>query len=406
VDVLLARQAILDRDKKLYGYELLFRSDPGNNTFDGTSAAAATMQVLSNTVLSIGAHNILGGSKAFVNFDHELLAERMYLTLPRESLVIEILETVAPTKDLLELCQTIQQKGYAVALDDFVESPAYQPLARMADVIKVDIRLSSPDEQERLIHTYKRPGVLLLAEKIETDAEFQWTRRAGYDLFQGYFFARPMIVRSQQIPAAKANCLRLLREVQQTTLNLERVGELIETDVSLTYRCLRYANSALFQRRGHFDSVTRALVAVGEENIRRWVALATLPMLATDKPGELVKLSLARARFCERLAQTAHAVNRNEAFLMGMFSLLDALIDQPLDQALESLELKDEITEAILGTATNGFLPRLKQLVHSYEAGRWDEVDRCASQCGISPAETGDAYLDAADWADGILKSL
>ncbi len=406
MDVLIARQPILDAHRKLYGYELLFRSDPGSNSFDGTSAAAATMQVLSNTLLSIGADKLLGGKKAFINFDHGLLLESMHLTLPRESLVIEVLETVAPTAELLALCQSIQQQGYTLALDDFADSPDYAPFARMANVIKVDMRLSSREEQERLLSTYKRPGVLMLAEKVESDDEFQWARTAGYDLFQGYFFARPVVVQTQQIPAVKITCLRLLREVQQGILDLERVRRLIQEDVSLTYRWLRYANSALFQRREKFESITRALVALGEDNVRRWAALATLPMLATEKPTELVNLSLVRARFCEQLARSANHASPSDAFLMGMFSLLDALVDQPLDAALRSLDLKPEITDALLGSAPPAaFLPSLDQLVRAYEVGNWDQVDQWSRKCRIPPAAIGEAYLESTAWAGNILHS-
>ncbi len=302
MEVLVARQAIFDSQRNLYGYELLFRSDAASNQFDGTEAAAATMQVLSNTLLSAGAETLLGGKKAFVNFDHRLLAENMYLTLPREALVIEILETVAPTADLVALCQSIRKQGYTLALDDFADDPAFAPLARIAHVIKVDLRLSSRKQQADMLRTYKPRGVQMLAEKVETYEEFKWARRAGYDLFQGYFFARPEMVRSQDIPTMITACLRLLREVQQPELDFRRLEQLIREDVSLTYKLLRYANSALF-KRGDIRSIYAALVALGEDHIRRWVTLATLPKLATNKPGELLKLSLVRARFCERLSR-------------------------------------------------------------------------------------------------------
>lgn len=403
----MARQAILDRDRKLYGYELLFRSDAGGNAFDGTAASAATLQVLSNTLLSIGVDKLLGGRKAFVNFDRHLLTEGMYRALPRESLVIEILETVAPTREIFDLCRSIQQQGYSVALDDFTDSPEYATLAGIADVIKVDLRLSAREEGKRLLRAYQRPGVLMLAEKVETDEEFLWAREAGFDLFQGYFFARPMMVKSRQILAVKTTCLRLLREVQQGGLDLDRLGRLIQEDVSLTYRWLRYANSALFQRRGKFDSVHRALLSLGEDNIRRWVALATLPTLATDKPAELVKLSLMRARFCELLARATHAGDPHDAFLVGMFSLLDALIDQPLPAALESLDLKPAVTNALIGANAEGaFLGRIIKLVQSYEKAAWDEVDEWCAKCGIQPAVAGHAYLGATEWIHTILQSV
>jgi c-di-GMP-related signal transduction protein len=405
VEVLVARQAIFDSRRNLYGYELLFRSDAARNEFDGTEAAAATMQVLSNTMLSAGAETLLGGKKAFVNFDHRLLAENMHLTLPRESLVIEILETVTPTADLVALCQSIRQQGYTLALDDFADEPAFAPLARIANVIKVDLRVSSRDQQEKILRIYKPRGVQMLAEKVETYDEFEWARRAGYDLFQGYFFARPEIMRSQEIPTVITACLRLLREVQEPELDFRRLERLIREDVSLTYKLLRYANSALF-KRGEIRSIHTALVALGEDYIRRWVTLATLPKLATNKPGELLKLSLVRARFCERLAELAHSDGSNQAFLAGMFSLLDALIDQPLEEALRAMNLGKKVTEAVLGTgAENNLLTGLFQLACCYERGDWEQLAKLSQECGISTAAIGEAYLDSTAWAEQVIHS-
>jgi EAL and modified HD-GYP domain-containing signal transduction protein len=405
VDVLLARQAIFDRDRKVYGYELLYRSNAASSGFDGTDADAATMQVLSNTLTSIGADKVLSGKKAFVNFDHCLLRQQMHLTLPRESTVIEILETVKPTADLIQLCQSIARQGYSLALDDFTNEPGWEPLTRIAGVIKVDMRLSSREEQGRMLRTYKPRGTLMLAEKVETYDEFDWARRAGYDLFQGYFFARPVLVRSNHIPAVKTSCLRLLREVQQPDVDFDRVRKLLREDVALTYKLLRYVNSAMFGRRTEIQSIGRALMVLGEDGIRRWVALATLPTLATDKTTELLTLSLQRARFCERLAELAQAARPGQAFLMGMFSLLDALIDQPLDEALHSVDLGPEITEALLGIAPDGsFLARLHELIQCYEHGQWDAVERLSQICGISFLQTGDAYLEATNWAEDLVR--
>ena len=407
MEVLVARQAIFDRQRNLYGYELLFRSDSANNAFDGTEAAAATMQVLSNTLMSIGAEQLLGGKKAFVNFDHRLLSENMHVTLPRESIVIELLETVVPTKDLVALCKTLREQGYSLALDDFTDEPELAPLARIANVIKVDLRLVSREKQEHILKTHKSPGVQMLAEKVETPAEFEWARRAGYDLFQGYFFARPVVVRGQQISTVKMACLRLLSETQKATLDFKRLRDLIRDDVSLTYQLLRYVNSALFARRSKIRSISLALAFLGEENVRRWVALATLPALATNKPPELVKLSLVRARFCERLAQRVGIGNASDAFLMGMFSLLDALLDRPLDEALRSVDLGEEITGALLGVAPDGdFLTCLYRLISSYELGDWEQVDQLSRLRQLPSPAIREAYLEATVWAEQVIRSV
>ena len=291
MNALVARQAVFDCQRNLYGYELLFRSNESINAFDGTEAAVATTQVLANTLMSIGTETLLCGKKAFVNFNHHLLQSKMHLTLPKESLVIEILESVSPTSHFVELCDSIRQQGYSLALDDFTDEPGFAPLTRMASVIKVDMRLSSRAEQKRMLGKYKPRGILMLAEKVETYSEFQWALRAGYDLFQGYFFARPEVIRSRRIPAAKTACLRLLRETRQDGMNFQRIGQIIREDVSLTYQLLRYSSSASFPRHSEAQEITHALLILGEERLRGWVAMATLPLLATNKPDELLKLS-------------------------------------------------------------------------------------------------------------------
>jgi EAL and modified HD-GYP domain-containing signal transduction protein len=247
----------------------------------------------------------------------------------------------------------------------------------------------------------------MLAEKVETYEEFEWARIAGYDYFQGYFFARPSVIHSQQVPASKLNCLRLLGEMQKADLDFKALEGLIRADVALTYKLLRYVNSALFGRDGQFQSIEHALMILGSDNIRRWVALVTLPMLATDKPGELATLSIVRARFCERLIQLAGITLRNEAFLMGMFSLLDALLDQPLDQALLAVGIGPDITQALLGTAPQeNVLGRIYRLTRRYELGDWDEVERLAEDCGFPAIAAGDAYAEATVWAERMLHAV
>lgn len=406
MDAFVARQPIFDRQRQLYGYELLFRSTQDLNQFDGTEACSATTQVISN-ILSMGFENLLCGKKAFLNFNQLLLSDGIYLSLPRQSTVIEILETVEPTPTMISLCGKIHEQGYTIALDDFVSSPQLEPLTHLAQLIKVDMRVTDRLEQARLLRTYRPRGVALLAEKVETYEEFEWARAAGYDYFQGYFFARPSVIRIRKMPASKLNCLRLLSEMQKEDLDFDRLETLIRADVALSYKLLTYANSALVGRTGETRSIQRALTIVGSENIRRWVALTTLPMLATDKPGELATLSIVRARFCERLIEVTGIGRQNEAFLMGMFSLLDALLDRPLEQVLGSMSLAPAISEALLGTAPEqDVLSKIYRLIRRYELGDWDQVAHLAQGCGIPVIAVGDAYVEATRWAQRLLNGL
>ena len=404
MDVFVARQPIFDRTRQLYAYELLFRSDEIHNEYTGTDSSSATTQVIANSLFSIGLENVACGKKVFVNFDYELLMGGLTAVLPKETMVLEILESVEPTEELLAVCNELNQQGYTFALDDFVGQARFEPLTQVAKLIKVDMRTTEKAEQERLLRTYRPRGIAMVAEKVETHEEFEWAKTAGYDYFQGYFFARPAVMRGHQIPAAKINCIRLLREMQASDLNYEQLRKIISEDVSLSYKLLRFVNSALFARQGEIQSIAHSLAILGEDAIRHWAALAALPILAKDKPGELVTHSLVRARFCERLSQMANVSEHGRGFLVGLFSLLDALIDVPLQEALHQAGVGAAISGALLGTeGQGGPLRDVYTLVCEYEAGDWKAVSALAAKLKIQASGIGEAYSESTLWAHQVL---
>lgn len=404
VEVFVARQPIFDRARELYAYELLFRSNDLRNEFDGTDSESATTQVIATSLLNIGLENVACGKKAFLNFDDKLLKGGLHSMLPRDAVVLEILESVEPSDELIAACHELNQQGYTFALDDFDGQPRFEPLTQIAKIIKVDMRVTSRPEQTRLLGAYQPRGIAMLAEKVETHEEFEWARNAGYDYFQGYFFARPAVLRAQQIPASKMNCLRLLREMQNAELDYQQLQAIISQDVSLSYKLLRYVNSALFARYGEIRSISQSLGVLGEKAIRHWVALAALPVLAKDKPGELVTHSLVRATFCERLSHLAGLADNGQAFLMGLFSLLDALIDVPLEQALHQAGVEPVISRALLGTAPeDDSFRHIYNLVCRYEQADWKAVSASASKLSTKVGCVAQAYSESTLWAQQAL---
>ncbi len=407
MDVLVARQAIFDRDRRVYGYELLFRSQAARNEFDGTEGGLATQQVLANSLLVIGLDNLVGTKKAFVNFGRGPLLQGWHTSLPAENTVIEVLETVEPDAEVVEACRKLREQGYQIALDDFVFRPGYEPLLDVADLLKIEIQSLPRPEQSLLIRSSKARGLQLLAEKVETYEEFEWAKQAGYDYFQGYFFARPVIVRGRKIPAAKVHCLRLLQEVQRPELDFERLEMLILEDVSLSYQLLRYVNSPLFALTSSIRSIRQALLFFGETELRKWIVLATLARTADDKPGELIRHSLVRARFCESVARLARKDLEQSAFLTGLFSLLDALIDRPLEETLSGMCLAPEITAVLSGQAPESDpLAGAFQLARAYEVADWPRVEEIARQLSVPVASLGDVYLAATGWAQQVLEPV
>ncbi len=407
MDNFLARQAIFDRAQNVYGYELLFRSS-GTNVFDGAEAGLATSQVIANSVFSIGLDQLLGGRRAFINFGRNLLVGEWTTMLPSQSVVIEVLETVDPDSEVLEACRNLRSQGYLVALDDFVCDPRFDPLTELADIIKVDIRISSRPEQREMIAKYGSRGIRMLAEKVETREEFDWSREAGYDYFQGYFFAKPVIIKGRQVPGFKINHLKLLEQLQQHDLDFVRLEKLILNDVSFSYRVMRYVNSGAFAHSTPVHSIRQALVILGERETRKWISLATLPALARDKPNELVVQAMLRARFCELLAAEARpAASTADAALMGMFSLLDAMIDRPLSQIIVEMHLSSPITEALLGKAKPGNpFDLILRLVQNYEAAEWNSVAELARELGMELSLVASSYLDALRWSTDLFRDI
>lgn len=406
MDIFLARQAIFDRQRKVYAYELLFRADAASESFDGADSSSATTLVIANSLLSIGLEPIIDDKKAFVNFDRNVLIGGMHTILPPDVLVVEVLESVLPDPEVLAACATLAKQGYAIALDDFVFHPSMEPLIRFANIIKVDVREIDRTEQLRLIKLYKPRGISMLAEKVETPEEYEWALTAGYDYFQGYFFARPSKIQGRQVPTTKLACLKLLAMLQSSDLDFAALEKLISSDVSFAFKLLRFANSALFARTGDVHAIDHALVIIGEPGIRHWAVLATLPILAKDKPSELIVHSLVRARLCERLCQLAGVPNYHVGFLMGLFSLLDALLDLPIEQALAKVNLLPEIKGAVLGTSDiNDIFRNVYEVVCKYEAGDWPGVVERAGRLKIVNQAVTEAYAAAALWAQQVLRA-
>ncbi len=407
MDVFVARQAIFDRDSRVYAYELLYRSNAERNEFTGSDEDLTTLDVMASGLLNIGLTSIADGKKAFINFGRNLLVEGLVSLLPKNSVVIEVLETTEPDYEVINRCRKLRDEGYTIALDDFVWDARFEDLIATANIIKVDMRLTSKAEQERLVTTYKPRGLKMLAEKVETREEFEWAVNLGYDYFQGYFFSRPAIVSRKEIQPVVATCLEVLHQLQTPELNLKILERLIGKDVSLTYKLFRYVNSVIFSHEANFQSIRSALVHLGEDGIRRWAPVATLLRAPNTKPEELVACAMLRARFSENLALLAGDPRSSSAYLIGMFSLLDAMLDKPLKDALNEAGLAPAMQAVLLGSSdADPTLTTIYTLMSCYETGKWDNVKDAAQSLRISNAAVANAYVDSVRWANEIVQEL
>ena len=369
MDIFVARQPIFNRRQEVYGYELLYRS--GINTFysclDGDQA---TSEVITNSFLLIGLETLTRGKIAFINFTKNLLEDEIATLLPKEQIVIEVLQDIEPDGKTLRACRRLKELGYRLALDDFIYDEKFIPLIEMSDIIKVDFLTTDKKERRALVERIGRQKISFLAEKVETREDFIQAKELGYSYYQGYFFSKPLIIASRDIPSYKLTFIRLLQEIHKPEIDFDRLEKLVKTDVSLTYKLLKFINSILFGFYSEIRSIKQALAILGEKEIRKWLSLIALQSMGKNKPDELMVTALCRARFCELVASRVGLGERSsDLFLLGMFSLIDAFLDQPMAKILDALPIAEEIKLALLGRENR--FQEVYALVLTYETGNY-----------------------------------
>jgi len=392
--IFIGRQPIIDADGTLYGYELLHRSLGRDYAVVGDGDRVSSDMLL-NAVLEVGIRHISGSHRAFINVTENLLMNPALDTLPPERIVLEVLEDVPVDKPLLERLATLRALDFEIALDDFVCLPERTALIAHADIVKIDVLAMDRDALAREVDILKRSGVRLLAEKVETPAMYDDLKRLGFDLYQGYYFARPEIYESHRILPNKLVLLELLARVNQPDITPEELGEIIRGDVALSVTVLRWANSSMVGLRTAVESIQRAIVVLGLQTIRNWVSLLTLARMGTT-PSELLKMMLVRARCCELLAGAAELANASSYFTVGLLSALDVILKLDMAEALERVPLAAAQKAAVL-KQEGDFGAALKTVI-ALESGDY----ACARYRSLSFEAIRDCYLSAIGWADNL----
>jgi c-di-GMP-related signal transduction protein len=390
----IARQPILTREEQVFGYELLFR-DGVENYFRSTDPEAASRSTLDSSIL-MGLEVLCGKSRAFINCTRDILLKDYITLLPSSHAVVEILETVPPDDQVFAACQRVKEAGYVIALDDFVVDDARIPLVEMADIIKVDVQRTTPEERAHLIQRYGSWRCRMLAEKVETREEFFASRKAGFLYFQGYFFRKPEVLSAREIPSNQIHYVRMLQAVSRAELDVPEIEALIKSEASVCYRLLRYMNSAGFGFSSEIRSVRHALSLMGEREVRRWVRLIATLGAGQQKSSELVLAALVRGHFCELLSPKIKHGD-SDLFLMGLFSLMDTILETTMTELLASVPVDHETKAVLLGG--NGHLRPLYQLMLARESGEWQDIGNLARQLQLTESEIGQAYWQAMQWA-------
>jgi c-di-GMP phosphodiesterase len=394
-----ARQPILDKNKKLFAYELLFR-DSIDNVFPDIDGDEATSKMIEASQFNMGISEFTGNKPAFINFTLETLKQGYPEMLEPHEVVVEILETIKPGKQLLAFCKDLHKKGYTLALDDYEHQSVWAHFYPYIKIIKIDIQLSGLDEiREVLKATKDYPHIKMLAEKVETYEEYDQMFQLGFDYFQGYFFAQPEMIKTKNLSPSQMAMAELLYETSKTELDLNSITHVFERDVSLSYKLLRYANSAIFKRRNEISTIKQALVILGSGELKRFIGLMFAITANPNKPSELINLAMTRAKFCELVAEDIRSqLDTSIAFLTGLLSMIDAILDEDMASILEKLPLSEDIKQPLL--TKKGVMAALIKLVEFIEQAQWDKTTIVMEKLKLDKDKVIEHYNQAVAWAD------
>lgn len=404
IDIFVGRQPILNQNGDIFAYELLYRNS-NDNFFPGVDSDTATIGLLVNTFLTLGVEKVAGKSVAFINFSGELLAQDIFTTLKPDRVVIEILEDVEITPSLLTKMRLLKAEGFKLALDDFILQKQYMvhmELFDLVDIVKVDyIDTTAIERLEIEAFIKKYPNILLLAEKIETEQQFQQAEKAGYKLFQGYFFAKPEIISGIEIPSNVGLHFQIIELFNKESPNIDEIANLIMRDMSLSYKLLRFINTLAFQVPKRISSIKQAIVIIGLQETKKWVMLLALHEMGEGqgkgRVKALVDYSLMRAKMCELLAKHEGKKNAEEYFLAGMFSLVNVIMKRDWDDILEHIPLSDLVACTLKGEQTEITLSL--QLTEAIERFNWERLEQLAEEFGIDNSKLSAYSLEAHRWA-------
>lgn len=400
-DIFVARQPIFDRDRHVRAYDLLFRS--GRLAGVGHDQQASAVRMLNNTLLGFGLDALLSGHPGLLTIPHDVLLRGEMTALPPERIILHV---VAPDDDdsaILSACWDARRAGFGIALSD-ESGIASDAMHAVATILNVDLRRVDPAGRLTLAKYRGVEGRQLVAKHVTSYAEFREAEAAGYDLFQGSFFCEPELFSGKDVNATSHSMTQLIAEVNRPELDMAALEELIKRDLALSVKLLRYLNSAGMGWRHEVSTIGQALRILGQRPTRKWASLVAMTMIPSDKPKELITTSLIRGQFCEEVGGGALGEARKaELFLVGLLSVLDALLDRPLPLLVSDMALSPGCSAALLGDADTP-LGRYLALTIAYDQGDWDRVDTLCAGIGVEPATLPDAYHRTLEWVGEVMR--
>lgn len=398
-----ARQPIIDSNQELYGYELLFR-DGESNKYPNICPDQATSNILTNNHLTLGIEQVTNKNIAFINFHADTLIKNFPSFLDPKKVIIEIVEDVPISDELFETCQSLRNKGFKFALDDHDFDPKWDRFFPIVDIVKVDVLDFSILEISRYIRRLENFNITLLAEKVESFESFEKLKMLGFTLFQGYFFAKPEMIKQKKANTGKQALLELIQHASVKEMNFTQISETFSKDPGLTYKLLRFINSPVYGQNQKITSLKHALAFIGELELKKFISLLALSDLSSEKCNELLKFSLVRAKFCEIISDKLEDDNNPpKAFLTGILSLIDGILDQQIDTVFDIIPVHQDIKDALLNK--NNYLKHYLTLAKLTEQGEWRKSSIIAMKLNLKPNDIGEAHRSAIEWTDAMLTS-
>ncbi len=395
MEVYVGRQPIFDRYNNVLGYELLYRRSM-NNFYEGNDANKDTAEVINNAFFVMHFDELTEGTKAFINFTESMIVDNVPMLLPKETLIVEILEQSIISQDLIDSCIKLKQNGYKIALDDFVFSEQYIPLLEIVDIVKIEFSRVSLFEQRRLLNLYKH-RLSFLAEKVETREEYDLALNMGYDYFQGYFFSKPVIVKGKDIAVLNTNIVRIINELYAEEPEFNRISEIIQADLGLSYKLLKVSNTVYFEAKYEIKSIKQAIVRLGISELKRWFNILLVKDIQIIENRDLIKNSIIRAKFMELIAlEIGLEQEYLDYFMVGMFSSIDILLNREMKTIVEELPFTQEVKDALLGNENP--INNALNVIVKHEYAQLNELDLVQPIQNISQSRFMELYIEAITW--------
>lgn len=404
MDIYVARQPIFDRKLNVFAYELLYRKDEKNYFDQSVESNVATSLLLMNSYFNFGLDNLVGDEKAFINFDKDLIKQDIPELLDPTKVVVELLEDIVPDKEFIYKVKELKKKNYIIAIDDFVDDYEFIELVKLSDIIKVDFFENTKEQIEHIVETWRPRGKILLAEKVETQEVFQWAKKLGFSLFQGYFFSKPSMMKEKGISASTYQYIKIMKEIEKEEPDYKAISKIIETDISLTYKLLKLVNSN-FVEKNYVSSIQHGLAILGVNAFKKWLSLAMVQNMANSKPSALIKEAMFRGKFMEQIVREIPALRRSneEVMFIGILSVLDALLEKSVEDIVEQLPLNQEVCATLLKQESRYLDIYLEVL--AYERSSF-EISEKMKEKGFTMKQFYGFYLEAIKYAEDMYNRM